>query len=161
MAASRVPHITITADLIKKSVSLLQGAKDEISAHEKVLYWAGVRWDEGWNITTCIEPELTSTWGSYQTSASANAKVIQYLAANQLELLCQVHSHPGIFIDHSDGDDEGAFMPYEGFLSIVVPFYGVDGILPLTQCGVHRFQNGGFYRLSDSEIEEGFTIEGN
>jgi proteasome lid subunit RPN8/RPN11 len=158
MTISQVPHVTIAADLIRESTSLLQGARDEVSAHEKVLYWAGIRSDGVWHITTCIEPELTSTWGSYQTSASANAKVIQYLAANELELLSQVHSHPGIFIDHSNGDDRGAFMPYEGFLSIVVPFYGVDGILPLTQCGVHRFQNGGFYRLSESEIDEGFSI---
>lgn len=158
MNISRAPHVTIAADLIRKSVLLLQGAMDEVSAHEKVLYWAGVRTEGVWHITTCIEPELTSTWGSYQTSAVANAKVIQYLASNELELLCQVHSHPGIFVGHSDGDDEGAFMPYEGFLSIVVPFYGADGIVPLVQCGVHRFQNGSFYRLTESEIDGGFTI---
>lgn len=158
MNTFQAPHVTIAADLISESVLLLQGAMDDVSAHEKVLYWAGVRTEKAWHITTCIEPELTSTWGSYHTSAVANAKVIQYLASNELELLCQVHSHPGIFVDHSDGDNEGAFMPYEGFLSIVVPFYGADGILPLKQCGVHRFQNGRFYRLTEGEIHEGFTI---
>ena len=50
-----------------------------------------------------------------------------YLARAGLELIGQVHSHPGRFVGHSDGDDERALMPYDGFLSIVVPHYGRRG----------------------------------
>lgn len=152
------PKVIIATRVIDESVGLLQGAGDERSAHEKVLYWAGKSFDDRWVLTSCIAPKATTTWGSYSTSASENAKVIKFLAESELELLCQVHSHPGDLVGHSTGDDEGAFMPFENFVSIVVPNYGQRGILPLTQCGVHRFNNGKFVRLSDKEVEASFSV---
>ena len=49
-------------------------------------------------------------------------------------------------------------MPYDSFLSIVVPVYGKEGMLPLTQCGIHRFEKGKFRRLSNLEIITSFSI---
>jgi proteasome lid subunit RPN8/RPN11 len=81
-----------------------------------------------------------------------------YLASAGLELLGQVHSHPGSFVDHSEGDDEMALMPYDGFLSIVVPHYARDGMRPLATCGVHLFERARFRRLDDSEVEARFRV---
>jgi proteasome lid subunit RPN8/RPN11 len=76
-----------------------------------------------------------------------------YLASAGLELIGQVHSHPGRCVDHSDRDDERALMPYEGFLSIVVPHYARRGMRPLASCGVHVFEKSRFRRLGKSEVE--------
>jgi proteasome lid subunit RPN8/RPN11 len=80
--------------------------------------------------------------------------VIGYVADSNLQLLAQVHSHPGYFVGHSGGDIEGALMPYEGFISIVVPNYAAEGLLPFVKLGVHRFECGAFSQLSDEEIND-------
>lgn len=109
-------------------------------------------------ITTVIAPSAITTLGSFKTSSVSNARVIAYLANAGLELLAQVHSHPGNLVDHSQGDDDRAFMPYEGFLSIVVPQYARRGLVPLTICGVHIFEAGGFRRMNEREILSSFHI---
>ncbi|MEW6732143.1 MAG: hypothetical protein AB1489_12515 [Acidobacteriota bacterium] len=155
---SKSPIVLIHESLIQDSVVLLQQAKDETSAHECILYWAGKSLGSEWIITTCIVPRAETTWGSFITSAASNAEVIAFLALYKLELLAQVHTHPEDLVDHSAGDDAGALMPFENFLSIVVPKYGSAGILPLNQCGVHRYESGRFRRLSNVEIEVGFKL---
>lgn len=152
------PKVLVCESILQISVMLLQEAKDEHSAHEGILYWAGKSFDNHWWITTCIAPQTISTWGSYKTSARSNADVIQLLAKHKLEIFSQLHSHPGTNVNHSEGDDKGALMPYENFLSIVVPSYAEFGILPLERCGVHRFQNNRFVRLSETEINSTLTI---
>lgn len=126
-------------------------------SREALVYWAGRSSPQLWTITTCIEPESTLTEGSFRTSSAANARVIGFLAAHSLELLGQVHSHPGPLVDHSSGDERGALMPYESFLSIVVPSYGRHGF-DLAACGVHRYESGRFRRLSASEVEAEFSV---
>ena len=127
-------------------------------SHEGVVYWAGVPFDEAWVVTTVMAPKATTTVGSYTTSALANAMVVSRVNELRLQLLAQVHGHPHGWVGHSDGDNTGAFMPYEGFYSVVVPWYGSRGLLPLTTCGIHRYEGGSFVRLSDDEIEDRFVL---
>lgn len=152
------PKVYIHESVLPGSLAWLQEAQDERSAHEGIIYWAGKNFGAHWVVTTCIAPRATTTRGSFETSAASNAEVIGFLATQQLELLAQVHSHPGQWVDHSDGDSEGALMPYEHFLSIIAPNYGRTGIWPLTQCGVHRFERGKFRRLANAEIESTFRL---
>jgi proteasome lid subunit RPN8/RPN11 len=140
-----------TGEILRKS-----GTSDE--AHEGVTYWAGHRAHNESFVTTVIAPFATTTSGSFVTSSASNAHVIAYLAKAGLELLAQVHSHPGRFVGHSRGDDERALMPYEGFLSIVVPDYARRGLMPLSTCGVHIFQAGTFRRMNETEIARCFHV---
>ncbi len=151
-------HIWISRPLLEKTTSLLRTFRDRTGQHEGIVYWAGVEMPAQWWILSCIRPEAETTQGSYRTSALSNSRAI--LAANQhgLHLLAQIHSHPGHWVDHSDGDHAGAFMPFEGFLSIVVPLYATQGMIPLASCGVHRFEHGEFRRLSDKEVDRLFHI---
>ncbi len=66
-----------------------------------------------------------------------------------LGLLAQVHSHPGEDARHSDGDDKMVVAPYQGMLSIVVPHYGHVGMTPLSEVGVHQFQDGHWVLCSE------------
>jgi hypothetical protein len=49
-------------------------------------------------------------------------------------------------------------MPFENYLSIIVPNYAREDPWPLTKCGVHRFMGGAFGRLLDSEVERKFRL---
>jgi proteasome lid subunit RPN8/RPN11 len=153
-----VPTIWIPANLLDRTVELLRQSGLRSKPHEGVAYWAGRRTANEYFVTTCIVPEARTTPGSFETSSRSNAKVIMYLAQSGLELLGQVHSHPGSFVDHSDGDDERALMPFDGFLSVVVPQYARQGMRPLKICGIHIFEHSSFRRLEDCEIESHFRI---
>jgi proteasome lid subunit RPN8/RPN11 len=150
-------RIWVSINILNRTVDVLRQSNHS-QPHEGVAYWAGRRVGDEYFITTCIAPTAQTTYGSFDTSSHTNAKVIIYLASASLELLGQVHSHPGVFVDHSDGDDERALMPYEGFLSIVVPHYAHRGMRPLAMCGIHIFEKFKFRRLKDSEIEASFRI---
>lgn len=151
------PIVLIPTALIEETDRLLTspGAR---SHEEEILYWAGVESLGTWVILLCIRPRASRTRGSFRTTADANAEVIHELAEHRLHLLAQVHSHPDQFVDHSEGDDAGAFMPFENFISIVVPHYGDRGVLPLAQCGVHRMESGVFRRLAKPEVERSLRV---
>lgn len=150
------PIFAITHAVIQASEQYLKGGR--WSAHEKVVYWAGVKRSDVWVVTTVIRPKAHTTWGSFKTSTNTNAEVVAFLSDAGLSLLGQVHTHPGKFVDHSEGDDEGAFMRTENYISIVVPNYGRQGMLPLGRCGVHRYERGRFRRLLGAELETAICI---
>lgn len=153
-----VPTTWVSAQLLERTADLLRQSGGMGQPHEGIVYWAGRRVADECFVTTCIAPAARTTWGSFSTSSQTNAKVVMYLAGAGLELLGQVHSHPGKFVDHSDGDDDWALMPYDGFFSIVVPDYAQSGMQPLTTCGVHIFDRSRFRRLADREIEACFRV---
>jgi proteasome lid subunit RPN8/RPN11 len=152
------PLVWIAAELLDRTAAVLHQSGDPRQAHEGVVYWAGRRAGNECFVTTLIAPSAQTTRGSFRTSSAANARVVIYLANAGLELLGQVHSHPGSLVDHSDGDDEDALMPYDGFYSLVVPNYASQGMRPLSMCGVHLFEKARFRRLANSEINARFRI---
>jgi hypothetical protein len=154
----KAPKIWVSAGLLDRTADILRQSGYSGESHEGVVYWSGRRAGTESFVTTCIAPSAYTTRGSFNTSSHANAKVIMYLATAGLELLGQVHSHPGEFVGHSDGDDEHALMPYEGFMSMVVPHYARSGMRPLSVCGIHIFENSGFRRLDACEVENCFQI---
>lgn len=154
-AAGR-PTVAISEAVLVNSRLALEGTR--WAPTEKIIYWAGVKRDSLWLVTTVLRPRAALTWGSFKTTAGDNARVIAYLSGAGLALIGQVHTHPGRFVDHSDGDERDAFMPIENAVSIVVPSYGRGGILPLTACGVHRYEGVGYRRLSDDEVNATFCV---
>jgi hypothetical protein len=126
--------------------------------HEGIVYWAGISTASAWMIVTTLVPDAETTPGSYRTSVRANAYVIKAVSELRLQLLAQVHGHPTDWVNHSEGDNTGAFMPYDGFLSVVLPWYGSQGMLPLEKCGIHRFGDGHFINLDSQAVERQFVV---
>ena len=157
-AVAASPVVWVSGAVLEQTIEMLQRSGTLAEAHEGVAYWAGRRFGADSIVTTCIAPAATTTCGSFETSSYTNARVVAYLAGVDLELLGQVHSHPSSSVGHSHGDDERTLMPYEGFLSIVVPHYGRRGLTPLTGCGVHVFENGRFRRMGRTEVESRFRL---
>lgn len=120
--------------------------------HEGVVYLAGVESPEQSVALLAMAPAATTTRGSFRTDLAANAAVVSTLAAQGLTLIGQAHSHPGEWVDHSAGDDEGALVRFQGYWSLVVPVFARRGILPLTQSGIHIYDQGRFARLTDAAV---------
>jgi hypothetical protein len=117
--------------------------------HEGFVYWCGVRGARGATVRLVIAPSLASEFAGVHISAISNARAIEALSKNSMVELAQVHSHPRDWVDHSCGDDQLAPFKVDGLLSIVVPHFGADGMVPLRICGFHLFEHGGFSRCSD------------
>jgi proteasome lid subunit RPN8/RPN11 len=127
---------------------------------EKVVYWAGIKRPDVCTALTVIRPDARLTRGSFRTTSEANAEVIAFLSDTGLALVGQVHTHPGASVDHSDGDDEDAFMPTENYISIVVPNYCRGGMLPIERCGVHRYEGRTFRRMKGDELYASVCVVG-
>jgi len=121
-------------------------------AHEGIVYLGGVEVADRAVALAALSPAAETTWGSFRTELAANTAVVQALDRLRLVLVGQIHSHPGTWVDHSDGDDEGALVRFEGYWSLVVPVFAREGMRPLERCGVHRFQRGRFARLTVAAV---------
>jgi hypothetical protein len=125
---------------------------------EGLVYWGGAKDGNTVRVLTVIAPQTTSAPRRVVATNTANARVVNELVDHRFVYLAQIHSHPGDWVDHSDGDDEWAAFKHDGLLSLVVPDYGRGGMLPLAKCGVHRYQGGEFKRFSDEYVENHFEL---
>lgn len=152
------PVVYVPGAVIKATGQLVAsyGALDE--PHEGIAYWAGLPTETAWVVMCVLAPQACTTSGSYKTSAVANAFVIARVNELRLQILAQIHGHPSDWVGHSAGDDRGAFMPYPGFYSLVVPYYGRQGLLPMSKCGIHYYEGGRFVRLTSEEVTRRFIV---
>jgi len=149
---------TISKDAITITQNVLQDYAHFKPSNEGLVYWCGKKNHDTVSISLVIAPKTTSDWGYISTSNRANFDLVKTLAQRNQIHIGQVHSHPGTLVDHSDGDDLDASFKTEGLISIVVPNYCKEGFLPLTTCGVHRYNQGNFQRFSDKYVSEHFEI---
>jgi proteasome lid subunit RPN8/RPN11 len=145
------PTLSIARSAINAAEQHLRGSPDD-KDHERVVYLGGLSLGVDSVVMTVMIPHARTTSGSFRTDTDANADVVHALIRHGLVLVGQVHTHPGTWVDHSDGDDEGALVRFEGFWSIVVPSYCREGMGTLARCGVHVFRTGAFRRLTERAV---------
>ena len=121
---------------------------EEEEEHEGILWLVGAEWPDKTLVLAVVAPAAFTTPGSFTTHANSNARLVEFLASQRLQLVGQIHSHPGRWVDHSEGDDAGALVRYEGYWSIVVPEYCSRGCSELSHLGIHRYSNRAFRRLT-------------
>ena len=148
----------ISSKVIKDTERVLQDYANKNPSNEGLVYWAGIVSNNTINITTVIAPNTESDFGRVSTSHKDNFHVVNELSKLKLVEVAQVHSHPGYFVEHSDGDDKWAAFKFEGLLSLVVPNYCKEGMLPFEKCGVHRYENGYFIHLSKEYVKKHFRL---
>jgi len=127
---------------------------------EGMVFWGGVEVPQGpIFVTTCFVPQISrASPGSVTINTPEGAKVISEARRRGLEIVAQVHSHPGSAF-HSSTDDECAFSYSKRFLSIVVPNFGRDGMEPLTICCIMSYEgHKKWYKHSFEEIQRNFVI---
>lgn len=151
-------HYSVTKDVIDYTIKILKEYGARVYPAEGLVYWAGTVSGDIINITTAIAPQTDSSSYGIKTSNEFNARFVEFICDQGLEYFAQVHSHPGKWVNHSDVDNEETAFRSEGLVSIVVPSYGADGMLPLTMCGIHRYSNGKFIRLNEKYIKKHFSV---
>ena len=130
-----------------------------VPPHEGLVYWGGQKDGNKITVSIVIAPKTVSDYGRVSTSPRSNFDVVRLLNEYNGVQIAQVHSHPGIWVDHSPGDDDLAAFKVNGLVSIVVPRYCHRGMTPLSGCGIHRYTNGEFIRLSSDYIKGHFRIK--
>lgn len=83
--------------------------------------------------------------------------LVRSLAVRDEKLIAQVHSLREL-AGHSAGDDTWATSFHEGFVSIVVPRFGIK-VNSVTGCAVLEYQGGAFRDLSPDEVARRILIQ--
>ena len=118
---------------------------------EACCFWYGA-YDEETGcgcVEAVVVPRQENHWGHYHVTADAMAEVSAATSPLGWRNLSQVHTHPGVGVEHSRYDDEHANS--RKALSIVLPHYGriprrwPDGV------GVHEFQGGYWHLLTPGD----------
>lgn len=146
----------ITEPLLVFSQASLVGLRSAMEpeirrGEEAIAYLLGMSTVSGTLIVSVVRPVAHSTPGSFSVTAAAMAKVVRSATNTGLQVAGQAHTHPGKAY-HSPGDDEGARIAYDGYISIVFPKYGK--YLPnLTGAAAYMYKtNRGFVPISSSRI---------
>lgn len=95
-----------------------------------------------------IPPQKNSR-GNYSVPSDGTRKMALALSGKGLAYLAQVHTHPGVGVEHSRYDDAHANST-RGF-SIVLPRYGADHRPWPQGVGIHEFQ-GGYWHLIPASV---------
>lgn len=74
-----------------------------------------------------VRPRAKTSCGRFEIPTREMARVVALAMDLDLQIVGQVHTHPREAF-HSEGDEEGANIRYDGYVSIVIPDYG--GHLP-------------------------------
>jgi proteasome lid subunit RPN8/RPN11 len=99
-----------------------------------------------------IRPEARTTTGSFSVSSVEMARLVKGIRNNGLQLISQLHTHPGKAY-HSAGDIDGLKLVCNGYVSVVLPDYGI--YLPSFKGAVFYFyrRGNGFKELEPQNIK--------
>ena len=151
-------YYNIDARIINFTETVLRQYGTAVTPSEGVVYWAGRQSGDRYFITAAVAPATVTSRYGFSTSHTANARYVEFICDNDLVHIAQVHSHPGSWVDHSPVDDGQTAFRSAGLVSIVVPNFSAEGMLPVKLWGVHRYEGGKFNRLSDKYAKERFII---
>lgn len=90
---------------------------------ECVIWWLGPLAESG-VIDAVAHPLHTASAGGYDIDGVWQNEFWLRLASDELELRAQIHTHPGSAF-HSSRDDSMAALQTVGFLSLVIPDFGL------------------------------------
>jgi hypothetical protein len=151
-------HYYIDEQVLAFTDHILKDYGNKLPSSEGIVYWAGVLDGNNFYITCAIAPRAKTTRYGILTTHESNAAFVEFICDHRLLYVAQVHSHPSEEVDHSKVDDEETAFRAEGLVSIVVPNYSIKGLLPLLSCGIHRYINGKFSRLTNKYIKGHFKL---
>jgi len=125
-------------------------APEIVMGHEGIAYLFGQTNGESTLVVGSIRPEAQTTIGSFNVSARAMASVVRTASDAGLQVVGQIHTHPGQAY-HSDGDIDGARIAYDGYVSVVVPDYGRK--LPsFAGAAIYFYRAGAFSKLGSKNL---------
>ena len=145
-------QLQVPSGAIEATRSLLQRA----GRRESGLFWYGCRDNRGnGTVAYVVAPRQRMSWGNYHISPEALAEVVQRLPAGWRPL-AQVHSHPGVRVEHSNYDDQMASS--RRALSLVFPLYGRGDTAFPSGVGVHECQNDYWHLLNAEQASRRIVV---
>lgn len=142
-------RLIVPAVVVEDTLTYFRGCGDEDGPHEGLVFWMGRMSGEDRVVVAWFAPFVDCGPQHVFFDASELGRASRLAHGLGMHLVAQVHSHPGRWTDHSDGDDQ-LVVSSEGFFSLIVPNYGHGGVLPSEGAGIHQHQNGRWYRHSAS-----------
>lgn len=133
----------IPTELWRESLEILRSYGKDGS--EGLVFWGGVVAGDCLQITGLYAPRHRPQGLRVRLAADESRWLLRLLRERDEKLVAQVHSHSDLAF-HSDGDEERAASFHSGFLSIVVPHFGV-GVERLEDCAVFEYDGKGFIEL--------------
>lgn len=114
------PHAVLW--LPHKALDLTISTLRQHRRKEAACFWYGIRdGAENGFVTAVIAPFQFNRWGNYHIPRASISAVAGATRAVGWVCLAQIHSHPGVLVEHSRYDDEHASS--QRILSVVVPKY--------------------------------------
>lgn len=144
-------HIIVSESVVHQTLTALRGFSGPDGRHEGIVFWAGRREDNDHLVTSAVVPAALHGIGFVHVPAAAVGRAARQARASRLAILAQIHSHPGAWTDHSDGDDRMVLLPYENMFSIVVARYGDGGITAIEGAGIHQYQEGSWVKVTNPD----------
>ncbi len=152
----RVEYL-IERDVIDFTEKILKEYGAKKPSHEGFVYWAGTKEGNRVYVNSAIAPKAESGPYFIRISNENTYHFIRTLSSNKIVQIAQVHSHPGNWVEHSEGDNEAGFR-VDGLLSVVVPNYSKNGFNILKDCGVHLYFDNNFHMLANKFISKHIKI---
>lgn len=134
--------LQVPAAAFEATFQLLQAA----GSNEACVFWYGERAGRDGRVTVVRAPAQQTTRFNYHVDERARSAMADTIAAT-LRPLAQIHSHPGISVEHSGYDD--VMVASRRTLSLVFPLYGRRISLAdwHEHIGVHEWQDDYWHLL--------------
>jgi len=149
---SEIREILIPAELVERTQGHLREAGTR--ELEGVALWAGEVTGQVFNVSAVLVPNQQAFNGPsglyYVVDSMALHRVNVWLFENSLQLIAQVHSHPGEAY-HSPTDDSYPMVTTIGSLSIVVPDFARNPF-NLSTCAAYQLSPNGKWEELDTEF---------
>lgn len=139
--------VTIGERLLERSLTILRACG--AGRRECMLFWLAPG-DEPSRIVDVAHLPHTASRGSCDIDGDALNSLWRRLAANDLRIVVQVHTHPGLAY-HSPTDDQFPVIPRAGLLSLVLPDFAKAPFDPATSFLVRLDHDGRWTRLDPEE----------
>jgi hypothetical protein len=145
-------RLSVPTSALSGTLALLQGA----GRRESGVFWYGTRDAAGNGVVRyAVAPRQRMTWGNYLVSPEALAEVVHRLQ-DDWKPLAQIHSHPGIRVEHSNYDDR--MMSSRRALSLVFPAYGRSKSPFPNGVGIHEWQNDYWHLLDEADAQRRVVV---
>jgi hypothetical protein len=148
----------ITEAAIYAAARILPTFRGPDGDHEGIVFLLGFEASDLTVLTTALAPDAGHGWGQVICDEHAVGAASRAARHHGLAVLAQLHTHGNDSTEHSIGDDNLVVMPFEGMLSLIAPWYGRTGLVPLHGLGVHQYQDGNWVGISPESARSNFRI---
>lgn len=155
MTFENIKQVNIPLEIIQRTIAFLQ--ENGLEGTESHCLWVGISRNTSFIVKEIIFPKQTKSAFSFMVSAEELDRINRELYNKKLELIAQVHSHPGKAF-HSHTDNKFPVVTTLGGFSLVFPYYGQTSKNDLKKCSIYLLTLYGWIKINKTEKKLIFKI---